>query len=182
MGDGFDLSGWRGLGGELRRDREQQRIVGEHALVVRLAPVRPGRVPEEPAFDRIAQRGRGHREERPRREHPTVRAGVREEPEHGCHGELRRRAESTEGAILIGGEQLDRSLELLRGRQLAVHASTGCRGDRLPDGLGRAVELPASVHPYYVSTQSHPEFKSRPTRSHPLFAGLVAAALENQAD
>ncbi|MFE7405725.1 CTP synthase [Isoptericola sp. NPDC057559] len=42
------------------------------------------------------------------------------------------------------------------------------------------VELPADVHPYYVSTQAHPEFKSRPTRSHPLFKGLVAAALERQ--
>ncbi|GAA0288598.1 CTP synthase [Kineococcus aurantiacus] len=42
------------------------------------------------------------------------------------------------------------------------------------------VELPAEVHPYYVGTQAHPEFKSRPTRSHPLFSGLVAAALLRQ--
>jgi len=50
-----------------------------------------------------------------------------------------------------------------------------------PDSsLVEFVELPADVHPYYVSTQAHPEFKSRPTRSHPLFAGLVAAALERQ--
>ncbi|MEW1959984.1 CTP synthase [Kineococcus sp. NPDC059986] len=42
------------------------------------------------------------------------------------------------------------------------------------------VELPADVHPYYVGTQAHPEFKSRPTRSHPLFSGLVAAALRRQ--
>lgn len=40
------------------------------------------------------------------------------------------------------------------------------------------VELPADVHPYYVATQAHPEFLSRPTRPHPLFAGLVRAALE----
>ncbi|GAA4833739.1 CTP synthase [Luteimicrobium xylanilyticum] len=47
-----------------------------------------------------------------------------------------------------------------------------------PDGsLVEFVELPADVHPYYVATQAHPEFKSRPTRSHPLFAGLVGAAL-----
>ena len=51
-----------------------------------------------------------------------------------------------------------------------------------PDGkLVEFVELPAEVHPYYVATQAHPEFKSRPTRSHPLFAGLIAAALERQA-
>ena len=39
------------------------------------------------------------------------------------------------------------------------------------------VELPKSVHPYYVGTQAHPEFKSRPTRPHPLFSGLIKAAL-----
>lgn len=39
------------------------------------------------------------------------------------------------------------------------------------------VELPAEVHPYYVGTQAHPEFRSRPTRPHPLFAGLIAAAI-----
>nr|WP_181778761.1 MULTISPECIES: CTP synthase [Brevibacterium] len=48
-----------------------------------------------------------------------------------------------------------------------------------PNGeLVEFVELPESVHPYYVSTQAHPELKSRPTRPHPLFAGLVAAALK----
>ena len=47
------------------------------------------------------------------------------------------------------------------------------RGD-----LVEFVELPADVHPFYVSTQAHPELRSRPNRAHPLFAGLVAAALE----
>lgn len=47
-----------------------------------------------------------------------------------------------------------------------------------PDtSLVEFVELPREEHPYYVATQAHPEFKSRPTRSHPLFAGLVGAAL-----
>ena len=47
-----------------------------------------------------------------------------------------------------------------------------------PDGtLVEFVELPKDVHPYYVSTQAHPELSSRPTRPHPLFAGLVKAAL-----
>ena len=40
------------------------------------------------------------------------------------------------------------------------------------------VELDAKMHPFYVGTQAHPEFRSRPTRPHPLFAGLVAAALK----
>ncbi len=50
-----------------------------------------------------------------------------------------------------------------------------------PDSsLVEFVELPREVHPYYVATQAHPEFKSRPTAAHPLFAGLVAAALQRQ--
>jgi CTP synthase len=40
------------------------------------------------------------------------------------------------------------------------------------------VELPRDVHPYYIATQAHPELRSRPTEPHPLFRGLVAAALE----
>ena len=47
-------------------------------------------------------------------------------------------------------------------------------------GLVEFVELPRDVHPYYVSTQAHPELRSRPTRPHPLFAGLVGAAIERQ--
>ncbi len=52
-----------------------------------------------------------------------------------------------------------------------------------PDtSLVEFVELPRDVHPYYVSTQAHPEFKSRPTRAHPLFAGLIEAALAQRGD
>jgi CTP synthase len=40
------------------------------------------------------------------------------------------------------------------------------------------VELPRDVHPYYIATQAHPELRSRPTAPHPLFRGLVGAALE----
>jgi CTP synthase len=46
------------------------------------------------------------------------------------------------------------------------------------DSLVEFVELPQSEHPFYVSTQAHPELRSRPNRAHPLFAGLVEAALE----
>jgi CTP synthase len=46
-----------------------------------------------------------------------------------------------------------------------------------PDGrLVEYVELPANTHPFYVGTQAHPEFRSRPTRAHPLFAALIEAA------
>ena len=47
-----------------------------------------------------------------------------------------------------------------------------------PDGnLVEFVELSPTTHPFYVGTQAHPEFKSRPTAAHPLFAGLIAAAV-----
>ncbi len=50
-----------------------------------------------------------------------------------------------------------------------------------PDGqLVEYIELPTGVHPFYVATQAHPELRSRPTRPHPLFAGLVAAAVARQ--
>ena len=39
------------------------------------------------------------------------------------------------------------------------------------------VELPQQVHPYYVGTQAHPELRSRPTKPHPLFVGLIKAAV-----
>jgi CTP synthase len=48
-----------------------------------------------------------------------------------------------------------------------------------PDrSLVEYVELPREVHPFYVGTQAHPELRSRPNRAHPLFRGLIAAALE----
>lgn len=48
------------------------------------------------------------------------------------------------------------------------------------DHLVEYVELPREVHPYYVATQAHPEFRSRPTKAHPLFKGLIVAALDRQ--
>ncbi|MEC9050842.1 MAG: CTP synthase [Actinomycetota bacterium] len=48
------------------------------------------------------------------------------------------------------------------------------------DTLVEYVELPREVHPYYVATQAHPELRSRPTRPHPLFKGLVGAAIARQ--
>jgi CTP synthase len=48
-----------------------------------------------------------------------------------------------------------------------------------PDStLVEFIELDATLHPYFVATQAHPEFKSRPTRAHPLFASFVRAALD----
>ncbi|MEI6648799.1 MAG: CTP synthase [Actinomycetes bacterium] len=60
-----------------------------------------------------------------------------------------------------------------------VIAKTGLEFSGLsPDGhLVEFVELPEIMHPYYVGTQAHPEFLSRPTKPHPLFSGLIAAAI-----
>jgi CTP synthase len=47
------------------------------------------------------------------------------------------------------------------------------------DQLVEAVELPESEHPFFVASQYHPEFKSRPDRPAPLFRGFVRAALDH---
>jgi CTP synthase len=63
-------------------------------------------------------------------------------------------------------------------RDLLEKAGLACSGVS-PDGrLVEFVELPRDVHPFFIATQAHPEFLSRPTRPHPLFTGLVEAALQ----
>jgi CTP synthase len=44
--------------------------------------------------------------------------------------------------------------------------------------LVEMIEIPA--HPFFIATQAHPEFKSRPNRPHPLFQGLVKAAVQRK--
>ncbi|MGH9055534.1 MAG: CTP synthase, partial [Acidimicrobiales bacterium] len=61
-----------------------------------------------------------------------------------------------------------------RGRLEA--AGLVCSGNSPDDRLVEFIELPA--HPFWVGTQAHPEFKSRPDNPHPLFSALVVAALE----
>ena len=61
-------------------------------------------------------------------------------------------------------------------RQQLVDAGLTVSGTS-PDG--RLVEMiEIEDHPYFIASQGHPEFKSRPTRPHPLFLGLVRAAIE----
>jgi CTP synthase len=63
-------------------------------------------------------------------------------------------------------------------RSMLEAAGLICSG-MSPDGrLVEFVELPTDTHPFFVATQAHPEFLSRPTRPHPLFSGLITAALE----
>jgi CTP synthase len=52
-------------------------------------------------------------------------------------------------------------------------------GGTSPDGrLVEIVELPESEHPWFLGCQFHPEFKSRPTKAHPLFRDFIAAAVK----
>ena len=53
-------------------------------------------------------------------------------------------------------------------------------GKSLDGKLMEFLELPLDEHPFFVATQSHPEFKSRPMKPSPLFLGLVKAAIENR--
>ncbi len=61
-------------------------------------------------------------------------------------------------------------------RRPLEEAGVVCSGTSPDDRLVEFVELQRSLHPFFVATQAHPEFKSRPDRPHPLFAAFVAAA------
>lgn len=65
-------------------------------------------------------------------------------------------------------------------RQQLEDAGLIVSGESPDRSLVEFVELSSENHPYYVSTQAHPEFKSRPNHAHPLFAGLVASAVQRQ--
>jgi len=65
-------------------------------------------------------------------------------------------------------------------REQLEEAGLRISGTSPDSSLVEYVELPAEAHPYYVATQAHPEYRSRPTRPHPLFSGLIKAALERR--
>ena len=62
-------------------------------------------------------------------------------------------------------------------RQKIADAGLSFSGMFKERDLVEFVELPQEVHPYYVGTQAHPELRSRPTKPHPLFVGLIKAAV-----
>jgi CTP synthase len=64
-------------------------------------------------------------------------------------------------------------------RYRKIFEENGCVATGLsPDGsLVEILELPESEHPWFLAVQFHPEFKSKPTKAHPLFRDFVAAAL-----
>jgi CTP synthase len=64
-------------------------------------------------------------------------------------------------------------------RQQIEGAGMVCSGTSPDNTLVEMVELPK--HPWFVASQFHPEFKSRPTDCHPLFRGFIKAALTHKA-
>ncbi|MEI8051454.1 MAG: CTP synthase [Actinomycetes bacterium] len=79
------------------------------------------------------------------------------------------------GAVVASERHRHRYEFNSRFRTRLEEAGLVCSGNS-PDG--RLVEFIERVdHPFFVGTQAHPEFKSRPDRPHPLFTGLIEAAL-----
>lgn len=89
--------------------------------------------------------------------------------------------EGTLAREIYGGEQLVYERHRHRYevnnayRDALVEAGLVVSGVSPDDRLVEMVELPG--HPWFVATQAHPEFKSRPTRPHPLFRDFIAAAV-----
>ena len=63
-----------------------------------------------------------------------------------------------------------------RFRRKLEDAGLVCSGESPDRTLVEVIEL--ADHPWFVASQFHPEFKSRPDRPHPLFRDFVGAALE----
>ncbi|HAH07075.1 MAG TPA: CTP synthase [Elusimicrobia bacterium] len=85
-------------------------------------------------------------------------------------------AQRTYGAALVHERHRHRFEYNSRFRQALEKAGLLVSGVHAPKNLPEIVELKG--HPWFLAVQFHPEFKSRPERPHPLFAGFVGAALE----
>ena len=98
-------------------------------------------------------------------------------------------AELEPGTIVAGAYGLTRVDERHRHRYEVNNAYRDALGEAglvfsgtSPDGrLIEHAELSPEIHPFFVGTQAHPEFRSRPTRAHPLFRAFIAAALDHAA-
>ena len=90
-------------------------------------------------------------------------------------------APDSRAAVLYGAQEISERhrhrYEFSNDYRHSLTASGLCLAGQSPDGLlVELIELPE--HPFFIGCQFHPEFKSRPNRAHPLFHGLVAAALK----
>ena len=188
---GFGVRGIEGKLGALRYAREQPHpdagpVPGPAVHGHRVRPQR--RRPRGRELDRVRPRARPHPVIATMEEQKAFVEGAGD-----LGGTMRLGAypaELAEGSLVAAGLRRDRTST--SGTATATRSTTptasaleeaglvfsGTHPDRR---LVEFVELPRDVHPYYVATQAHPEFRSRPTRAHPLFAGLVGAAIERPA-
>ena len=75
----------------------------------------------------------------------------------------------------------DRRIVGVRGSDGRVHVPVVEYDPVTCEQLTEIVELPASVHPWFMGVQFHPEFKSTPWGGHPLFTSYIKAALDQHA-
>jgi CTP synthase len=87
------------------------------------------------------------------------------------------RTQLEDAGLIVSGTSLGRSKKIKDSSDTAEIPSLNAQN---AIGLVEFVELPTNVHPYYISTQAHPEFKSRPTKAHPLFDGLIRASYDRK--
>ena len=52
-------------------------------------------------------------------------------------------------------------------------------GQSVIENLVEIIELPKKIHPFFIGTQFHPEYKSRPLLPHPIFKAFIRACLTN---
>jgi CTP synthase len=65
-------------------------------------------------------------------------------------------------------------------RQTVQQAGMVLSGES-PDGkFVEMIELPRTIHPWFIGCQFHPEYKSKPLKAHPLFVSFIAAAFQNR--
>ena len=95
-------------------------------------------------------------------------------------------------AVLLPGTMVSRTYgaaEAIERHRHRYEVNNAYRGELEAAGMIVSGESPDSSlvefvevrgHPFYVGTQAHPEFRSRPTRAHPLFAGLIGAAINHR--
>lgn len=104
----------------------------------------------------------------------TMRLGA-----HVAHLDPQSRAHACYGRAVISERHRHRYEFNAAYREAFVQRGVQFAGTS-PDGqLVEIMELPA--HPWFVAVQFHPEFKSKPTAAHPLFAGFVGAAIQRHA-
>jgi CTP synthase len=126
-----------------------------------------------------------HRMEGRRRHHQDARRQLRPGRHHAPGRAKLRRGKGTLAHSIYGDVVTERHrhryeanvnyLDQLRKAGLVISALTQ------REHLTEIVELPQSVHPWFIGVQFHPEFKSTPWDGHPLFNAFIKAAVDHQA-